>query len=212
MNRIVIDTETTNTLEEPLCYDIGWAVIDENGAVLKTESYAVAEIFLDKELMSFAYFVDKMPQYWKEIAQGERKLARLSTIWKTLKADCIAYDVCEMYAHNAKFDDLSLKLTSRFVSGSKYRFFVPYGVRMCDTLKMSRQAFGKDNDYKAFCDVNNYKTAKGQRKMTAEVLYRYLTGNNDFAEEHKGIDDVLIEKEILMECLRRGVTNGALYE
>ena len=31
MNFIVIDTETTNTLEEPIAYDIGWAVIDENG-------------------------------------------------------------------------------------------------------------------------------------------------------------------------------------
>ena len=48
MNFIVLDTETTNSLEEPLAYDIGWAVVTEEGEVLKTESYAVAEIFLDK--------------------------------------------------------------------------------------------------------------------------------------------------------------------
>ena len=44
---------------------------------------------------------------------------------------------------------------------------------------------------------NDYLTAKGQRRYTAEIIYRYITGENDFSEEHKGIDDVLIEKELL---------------
>lgn len=211
MNFIVLDTETTNSLEEPLAYDIGWAVIDESGAILKTESYAVAEIFLDAELMSFAYFAEKIPQYWDEIKNDERKLARLSTIFKTLRTDCNTYEVKEIYAHNARFDDLSLKLTSRFISGSKYRYFLPYGSKICDTLKMSRQAFGKDEAYKTFCAENNYKTANGQNRMTAEVLYRFLSGDNGFCEEHKGLADVLIEKEILIACRDRGVTEGGLY-
>ena len=212
MNRIVIDTETTNSLEEPLAYDIGWAVVDEDGSVLKTESYAVAEIFLDKELMACAYFAEKIPQYWDEIKCGDRKLARFSTIWRTLRNDVRAYEVSEIYAHNARFDDLSLKLTQRLVSGSKYRFFLPYGVKMCDTLKMSRKAFGRNPQYKAFCDANGYKTMNGHNKMTAEVLYRFLTGNNEFEEEHKGLADVLIEKEILKACRECGVVDGALYE
>lgn len=212
MNRIVLDTETTNSLEEPIAYDIGWAVIDDNGSVLKTESYAVAEIFLDKDIMSYAYFADKIPQYWEEIKNGCRKLARLSTIYRTLRADCLAYEVTEVYAHNARFDDLSLKLTQRLVSCSKYRYFLPYGVKMCDTLKMARQALANDKKYNRFCNRHNYKTTKGQNKLTAEVIYRFLTGNNDFQEEHKGLDDVLIEKEILMECLRRGIVDGVLWE
>lgn len=212
MNLIVLDTETTNSIEEPLAYDIGWAVVTEEGEVLKTESYAVAEIFLDKELMEVAYFAEKIPQYWEEIKNGNRKLARLSTIFKSLYADTRAYGVKEIYAHNARFDDLSLKLTQRFISGSKYRYFLPYGVKMCDTLKMAREAFGKDADYKAFCDSNNYKTPRGQRRMTAEVLYRFISGQNDFEEVHKGLDDVLIEKEILIECRKRGMVDGSLYE
>lgn len=212
MNFMVLDTEATNGLEEPLAYDIGWAVIDENGEVLKTESYAVAEIFLDKELMEQAYFAEKIPQYWNEIKNGDRKLARMSTIYRSLKADCEAYGITEIYAHNARFDDLSLKLTQRFISGSKYRYFLPYGSKICDTLKMARKAFGNDSEYRNFCDTNNYKTPRGQYKMTAEVLYRFISGQNDFEEVHKGLDDVLIEKEILIECRRRGVVDGALYE
>lgn len=66
MNVIVLDTETTNSLEEPIAYDIGWAVINlDTEETLKTESYAIAEIFLDKELMACAFFADKVPSYWK---------------------------------------------------------------------------------------------------------------------------------------------------
>jgi hypothetical protein len=212
MKRIVIDTETTNSLDEPLTYDIGWAVVDEDGSVVKTESYAVAEIFLDKELMTSAYFAEKIPQYWDEIKNGERKLARFKTICMSLRKDCELFRVSEIYAHNARFDDLALKLTQRFLTGSKYRYFFPENTIVCDTLKMSYKAFGKDEQYKEFCEKNNYKTKNGRLKMTAEIIYRFLTNNNEFVEKHKGIDDVLIEKDILIECLKRGIENGALYE
>lgn len=209
---IVLDCETTNSLEEPLCYDIGWAVVEsESGEVVKTQSFAVAEIFLDKDLMSFAYFADKIPQYWDEIKSGIRKLARLSTIYFALKQDCIDYEINEIYAHNARFDYHSLTLTQRFVTCSKYRYFIPYGIRVCDTLKMSRQAFKDDENYQSYCKANNYMTARGQVRYTAEILYRFMTNDDNFEEIHKGIDDVLIEKEILRECIARGITNGALF-
>lgn len=210
---IVLDTETTNTIEEPICYDIGWAVVDlDTEEVVKTESYAVAEVFLDAELMSCAYFADKIPQYWDEIKNGSRKLARLSTIRFSLLNDCKAYNVVELYAHNARFDNLSLKLTQRYLTCSKYRFFVPYGVKVCDTLAMSRKAFGTDENYVRFCKDNGYLTARGQIRFTAEILYRYLKDDILFEEQHKGIDDVLIEKEILFACRRLGVTDGRLFK
>ena len=51
--------------------------------------------------------------------------------------------------------------------------------------------------------VNNYLTKRGQKRYTAEILYRYLSGDDSFEEVHCGLEDVLIEKEIFMECLRR---------
>ena len=210
-NVIVLDTETTNSLDDPICYDIGWAVINlEDGAIMKTESYAVAEIFLDKELMETAYFAEKIPSYWEEIKSGSRKLARLFTIRQTLTQDCEAYGVKEIYAHNARFDYLSCNLTQRWLTSSKYRYFFPYGVKICDTLKMARKAFA-DETYKNFCLENDYVTKNKQNRYTAEILYRFMTGNNDFEEVHKGLDDVLIEAQILLECRKRGVHNGALW-
>lgn len=210
-NVIVLDTETTNSLDDPICYDIGWAVVNlEDGAVVKTESYAVAETFLDKELMQTAYFADKIPSYWEEIKSGSRKLARLFTIHQSLVNDCKAYGVEKIYAHNARFDYLSCNLTQRWLTSSKYRYFFPYGVQICDTLKMARKAFA-DEAYKAFCAENGFVTKNGQNRYTAEVLYRFITGDLDFEEVHKGIDDVLIEAQILLECRKRGITNGALW-
>lgn len=209
---IVFDTETTNSIEEPLIYDIGWAVIDtETQEVIKTESYAVADIFLDKELMSSAYYVEKVPQYWEEIKSGNRKLARLSTIRRTFFADIKAYGIKELYAHNARFDYLSCTLTQRFITCSKYRHFFPYGIKICDTLKMSREALKNSAEYKEFCIANGYKTKNGQCRYTAEVLYRFLTDNTDFEEVHKGIDDVLIEKEILFMCHQYGIIEGMRF-
>ena len=213
MNVIVLDTETTNSIDEPIAYDMGWAVIDlETEEVLKTESYAVAEVFLDTELMACAYFADKIPTYWDEIKNGSRKLARLATIHRSLANDCKAYGVTEIYAHNAIFDNRSCNLTQRYLTGSKYRYFFPFGIRLCDTLKMSREAFGNDEAYNDFCKEHGYKTKNGQNRFTAEILYRFMSGENDFEEVHQGLDDVMIEKEILFECRRRGIENGALWE
>ena len=64
---IVLDTETTNSLDDPIAYDIGFAVIDEYGTVYETHSYVIADVFLDKDLMASAYFADKIPQYWEDI-------------------------------------------------------------------------------------------------------------------------------------------------
>ena len=76
-NVIVLDTETANSLEEPIAYDIGFAVIDtESGDILEEHSFAIAEIFLDKELMDSAYYKEKIRQYWIEIKKGTRKLVK----------------------------------------------------------------------------------------------------------------------------------------
>lgn len=204
MNRniIVLDTETANSLEEPITYDIGFAVIDtENGDILEEHSFTIAEVFLDKELMNSAYYKEKIPQYWKEIKKGTRKLVKFETAHRILYQTIKKYNVNVVAAHNARFDNRSTNLSRRYLTSSKNRFFFPYGIEIWDTLKMAREAMKGNEDYACFCLENNYMTKNNQKRFTAEILYRYLTGNNDFEEEHRGIDDVRIEKEIFMYCL-----------
>lgn len=200
---IVLDTETTNDIDCPLTYDLGFAVIDKNGNVYEKHSFVVADIFLDKELMQSAFFADKIPMYWEQIKNGERTLTSFYNIRKCLVDVMSRYGVDTVIAHNARFDYISTATTQRYLTKSKYRYFFPYGTKIWDTLKMSREIFKDDENYCAFCTENNYKTANNSNRYTAEILYRYLTNDNSFIESHTGLEDVLIEKEIFVECVRR---------
>ena len=89
---IMLDTETANTIEEDdgkvnmryvLPYDIGFAIIDTYGRIYETHSFVNSDIFLkEKELMQSAYYKAKIPQYWREIWEGKRKVADTYTIRK----------------------------------------------------------------------------------------------------------------------------------
>lgn len=200
---IVLDTETTNDIECPLTYDIGFAVIDKFGTVYEKHSFVVADIFLDKELMASAYFFEKIPMYWEQIKNGERTLTSFFNIRKILAKVMAEYNIDTVIAHNARFDYISTATTQRYLTKSKYRYFFPYGTKVWDTLKMARETFKDDEKYCEFCTENNYKTSNNSNRYTAEILYRFLTDDNSFIESHTGLEDVLIEKEIFVECVRR---------
>ena len=199
---IVVDTETTNSIDDPIVYDVGFAVVDAEGNVYEQHSYVVADVFLDKNLMSYAYFADKIPQYWEDIKSGKRKLRRFKTIRMIFKDVCRQYEIKKIFAHNARFDNRSLNLTQRYLTSSKFRWFFPYNTEICDTLKMSRNTLKNIEAYDQFCWDNDFITKRGCKRYTAEIIYKFITGKLDFEESHTGLEDVLIEKEILKYCLK----------
>ena len=213
--KIVVDCETApcdrevNTVspDNMLVYDIGWAVVDKRGTVYATRSFVNADIFLDeRELMKSAYYADKIPEYWEDIKAGTRILTSMRNIRKAFFEDMETYGVKQVFAHNMRFDLGSLNNTQRWLTKSASRYFFPYGAEICDTLKMARQVVAKTPSYQRFCRENGYMTKNNQVRLTAEVLYRYISGDNDFTEEHKGLDDVMIEKDILAYCYRKHKT------
>ena len=208
---IMLDTETTNSLDDPICYDVGFAVVDREGAIYETYSFVVAEVFLNEELMESAYFIEKVPQYWEDIKKGIRKLAKFNTIRKVLAETMKKYNTNIVIAHNARFDYRSTAKTQRYLTKSKYRYFLPYGTEVWDTLKMAREVLKNDVAYDNFCYNNNYVTKRGCKRFTAEILYRFFTGDNDFVESHTGLEDVTIEKVIFAECMARGAESGKLW-
>jgi hypothetical protein len=185
-------------------YDAAWAVVDKRGSVYKTRSFVVDEIFNhETELMQSAYYAKKIPQYKEEIAQGLRIVASFYEIRQALLEDIAEFEVTEIYAHNMRFDYGTLNNTQRWLTKSKFRYFFPYGMEICDTLKMSRQVIGKMPTYRKFCEENGYLTKNGQLRFTAEILFRFISKNNDFVESHTGLEDVMIEKEILAYCFKQ---------
>ena len=210
--RLVIDTETcplNKTLETVLpnnmfVYDVGWAVVDKRGKVYDTKSFVNADIFLvEKELMKSAYYADKLPKYWKEIKSGERVLTSFYNIRKALLETIAKYGITEIYAHNMRFDYGTLQNTQRWLTKSKYRYFFPKDVIICDTLKMARDVILKMPTYRKFCEENELLTKNGRLSASAENLYKFITKDTTFVESHTGLEDVLIEKEILAYCFKQ---------
>ena len=199
---IMIDTETTNDIECPIVYDVGFEVFDLCGNTFATASFVNADVFLDNALMESAYFAEKIPQYWEDIRQGKRRLAKWYTIKNAVRKVCEAYEVKVACAHNAMFDNRALNTTQRLITTSKNRYFLPYGVEWWDTLKMARGLLKENDAYGEFCYVNDFLTERGVRRYTAEIIYKWLTGNLDFAESHTGLEDVQIERKIFEFCLR----------
>ena len=212
---IMLDTETANTIVEDdgkldmrfvLPYDIGFAVIDTKGNIYEKHSYVNEDIFCDEyTLMKSAYYADKIPNYIRDLAHQKREL---KTTYEIRKIFC---EVAERYGcefvccHNARFDYRALNNIQRWTTKSKYRYFLPYGMEVWDTLKMATDVVAKMPTYIEFCEkhgfMTKHKTPRPQ--LTAEVLYRFISGNVDFIESHTGLEDVEIETEIFKYCMRQ---------
>ena len=201
---MTIDTETANSLDDALVYDLGIAIHTASGEVVHTESLVIADIFTNDEIMASAYFAEKIPSYWNDIHAGVRKMVTFKTAEKIVKKLIKRYSIKTVIAHNAYFDYNALNTTLRYLTKSRKRFFLPWGLTIWDSLRMAKTTLGKDEKYTSWCVENDYLTEKYRKpKMTAEVLYRYITGNADFVEEHTGLADVMIEKEITAYFLKR---------
>lgn len=198
---MMLDTETTNSLEDPICYDVGYRVFDLAGNVYEEASMVNADIFLDKDFMASAYYAEKVPDYWRDIWEKKRELLA----WRVIKAriwEAIERNGVKIVAaHNARFDYRSIHLTQRYITTSRWRYVLPWGCEWWDTLRMCREVFKDDENYRPWCEERGYITANNQPRMTAEVVYRYITGDENFTENHTGLEDVKIEMEIFKYCL-----------
>lgn len=199
---LTIDTETANSLDDPMMYDIGGAIHDKRGNVEETFSFIIYDVFCaDRELFDTAYYAEKRPMYEQQIAAGSRKIVSIYTARRHIHELCKKYSVKAIIAHNARFDYKSTNGTLRYVTKSKMRYFLPYGIPVWDTLKMAQDTICKQKTYIRWCAENGYLQKNGKVRATAEILYRYITCDNDFIEDHTGLEDVLIEKEIFAKCM-----------
>ena len=193
---LMLDTETTNSIDDPIVYDLGYEIFDLDGNLYDRNSFVNADVFCDKELMASAFFADKIPAYWSDIKRGKRELRSWRTITETLYKAIVDNDVKIICAHNARFDYRSIHLTQRYETSSRWRWVFPWGCEWWDTLTMAREILKDNADYETFCVANDFTTANGKPRYTAEILYKFITNDLDFAESHTGLEDVQIERKI----------------
>ena len=200
---LMCDCETANTLDEPILYDFGAWLIDSEGHSYEKVNWVIKEAFLNKELMETAYFRDKIPAYWQDIWAGKRQVKSIWDVYRYLRDVQKRYPNVKFCAHNAAFDVKALRTSLRYLTKSFKRWMVPFNMEIYDTLRMARDTICKDEEYVKFCEAHSFLTDKGKPQATAEVLYRFLTNDLEFNEEHTGLADVEIEAQILQEIYNR---------
>ena len=202
--KITLDIETANFTEDALAYDVGFVAHYNDGTILERHSYIVKDIFFDMpELMRSAYYAHKIPEYYEDLKEGKREVKSLYEVRKILHEVCAKYNVKVIMAYNAAFDTKGLNTTQRYITKSAYRWFFPYGVKVECIWHMACQTICSQKKYYNFCQENGFVSKSGNISTSAETVYRFLTNNPNFEEEHKGLDDVEIELFIFTECRRK---------
>lgn len=211
-NYIVLDCETTDKTprvsdraqpENSLVYDLGWVVYDTNtGEVLRERSFVVTETFYDNRRMQSAYYAAKLPQYFEGILSGKWVVAGFREVWQTLKADCKELNVSKAWAYNCQFDEKALNSTLDHYSNGYNHWFMPYNLRLNDIWDYCSN-ITSTTAYLKFCDKNGYFTPKGNPVTNAETVYRFISGERDFTEDHTALNDARIEMEILKAARKK---------
>lgn len=195
--KLVLDTETIN-LEKQFVYDLGYTIADADGNVVARKSYVISQVFNNKELFATGYYSNKMPLYLERLASGYSKKVGWGHAMRYLANDIKKYGITEIYAYNSKFDTKAIAFMC-----SWFNVVNPLGDKEIIDIMDFIKPITNTKEYKDFCKENGYMTKHKypRPQMKAETLYRYLTDNVDYEEEHTGLEDSLIELEILLVAL-----------
>lgn len=198
---MVLDVETTNNVmlkgapNDGLVYDIGFVIADKKGNIYAKRSFAIQEIFDWKELMSTAYYYKKLPKYYEKLKNNQMEKITIWNARKRIKKAIEYFNIKEVWAYNASFDYTTLNNTVRYLSGSGCRWFLPYGVQVCDIWSVACQVLGNQKTFQ----WENIRNANGNLVTNAERMFGYCE-QIDFEEEHTGLADALVESQILARC------------
>lgn len=203
---LLIDVETANTTDDAFTYDIGGVVMGIEGHIYESFSFTIREVFNgERELMEQAYYANKIPTYISTLREGKRKMVDFLEARSYILNLMKKYNINVVAAYNCNFDRNALNTTLRYLTKSKYRWFFPYGTEFVCIWNMACQTICQTPEYKTFAEHNHYISNHGKNyRATAETVYAFITNNINFTEEHQGLEDVIIEGQILMKCCEYG--------
>lgn len=201
---LVLDTETANDLDNPMVYDLGFAICDRQGKIYMKKSFVISDIFLDNaDIMKTAYYANKIPLYIDDITTGKTQIIDIVHAKRYIAKIMKKYNIKTVCMYNASFDVRSLNQTIRYITKSKMRWFFPYGTQVYCIWNMACQVLYTQKRFFKFAIQNNFVSKSGNFQTSAEIGYRYIMKNLDFSEEHRGLQDVEIEVLIMAKCYRQ---------
>ena len=195
---IVLDTETCGGFASPLVYDFGYVIANENGDIIKSRSYVIKEVYDNKALFETAYYKEKRPLYEERIKSGYSKKVSLAWAMWQLERDMKKYGI-DKFAYNSRFDNNAIRSTMNYFNKLNHN---PIENGIADIMDYIN-GITETEEYKNFCENNGFMTKhrKPKPQKKAETLYRYLTNDPSYTEEHTALEDSKIELFILMTAL-----------
>lgn len=198
MNILILDTETACGFDNPLVYDLGYIIADLKGNILLKRNYLIKNVFDNERLFETAYYKEKRPFYELLLSIEKIKKVYLGFAIYQLLKDIEKYNVADLYAYNSRFDFKSLNCTLKQFKNTSFDIDI---LDIMDYISIITNTI----EYKEFCEQNGFLTKHRppQNQKKAETLYRFLTDNADFTEDHTALSDSIIEYEILLASLKR---------
>lgn len=205
---LVFDCEGTNdegfgVKDNQLPYDLSGVVIERSGKVVDEFAFLVKDVFTDCDLMNSAYYKRKMPEYLDRIAEGTIEPVTVQEVFVKLAAIADRWNISDLWAYNVNYDGGAIK--NLFAKYCRKRNFPKEqaqkvcNLRPCDIMLAAVETLCGSRKYYNFCVEHGYFSKRNNINYGAEILYRFITQNTGFVEEHKGLDDARIESEILVK-------------
>lgn len=195
---LLVDTETVGALSFPRFYDLGLAVADRQGNIYFKLSLVNSTIFYGhKDEMQSCYYAEKLPQYFVELANGERILLDVWQIKELIENIKAHFGISKICAYNCGFDKRACNNTLRDFFGD---------VTYWDIMLMAKDTLYEMTSYRKFCEANGMMCNgkwSDRPKWSAECMYRFITNDPTFKEAHTGLRDVEIEAVIMATCFSK---------
>ena len=200
---IVLDVETAGSLESPLVYDLGFIITNKEGKIFEKYQFIISDIFDNSDLMKTAYYYNKLPKYLQGLEDKKMHKVSFAMAYATMQHLIKKYNIKNVFAYNAYFDSNALNNTIRTLTKGQKKYFFPYGTQINCIWNMACQVLYTQKTFYKEAIKNGWFTENGNLKTSAEIGFRYISGLNEFDEEHMGLQDVLIETMIMTRCFRQ---------
>lgn len=200
MNIMIFDTETTN-LEKPFCYNIGYVIYNTDTAeILVKKDYVVEQVWHNSMLFTTAYYASKRDIYIARMKSRQCKMDKFGYITQTMYRDIKEYEIQHAFAYNSDFDERVFQFNCDW-----FKCINPFDtVQVHDIRGQVHNKIAFTDEFQAYCDEHELYTESGNYSTTAEAVYRFITKDNEFIEEHTALADSEIEAAILEYCVLAG--------
>ena len=186
-------------------YNIGYLICDKFENIFLERSFAVLPCIWEN-LQNCLQAREMTHKNIEEILSDIENTTKRKYVYnsveevkKLILSDCIKYHIKEIWAYNCAFDRGSLKrlFADDWEMLDNLVTFYDIIPAIVHTTLLSKK-------YVKWCNENKFITKKGNVMTKAEIVYKYLTGNNNFVEEHTGLNDCRIEYYILLTAINSG--------